>query len=116
MTEQVLKAAVSALDAKKASDIKVIKVDSLTSLADYFVICNGNSTTQIKAIADECEFRTEQVGTPVKHREGKEAGNWVLLDYGDLIVHVFAKDTRKFYNLERFWADGTELSVEDLLK
>ena len=111
----MVKTAVKALDSKKAVNIKVIKVDKLTALADYFVICNGTSSTQIKSLADECEFQLEQAGYKILHREGKSAGNWILLDFKDIIIHIYNKEMREFYDLERFWRDGEEINAEELL-
>lgn len=103
--------AVKALDAKKAMDIKVLKIDDISSLTDYFVICHGTSTTHVKALADECEYAMDNAGCPVRHREGTDAGNWILLDYGDLIVHIYNRDTRNYYNLEKVWKDGVEVDL-----
>ena len=114
-TEQMLKVAVNALSSKKAVDIKVLKIEKLTIVADYFIICNGTSVTQIKALADEVEFRLEQAGTRVLHREGYGSGSWVLLDYGPLIVHIFHPNSREFYNLEKLWADAVEIDAATLL-
>ena len=101
---ETLKAIVKALDEKKAVDIKVIQIDAITSLCDHFIICNGTSTTHVKTLADECEVATDKLGIPL------------LLDYGDFIVHVYNKDTRNFYNLEKLWKDGIELEINDLLE
>ncbi len=114
-TEQMLKVAVNALSSKKAVDIKVLKIEKLTIVADYFVICNGTSVTQIKALADEVEFQLEQAGTRVLHREGYGSGSWVLLDYGTLIVHIFHPNSREFYNLEKLWADAVEIDAGTLI-
>ena len=113
-TEQMLKVAVNALSSKKAVDIKVLKIEKLTIVADYFVICNGTSVTQIKALADEVEFQLEQAGTRVLHREGYGSGSWVLLD-GTLIVHIFHPNSREFYNLEKLWADAVEIDAGTLI-
>ena len=114
-TEQMLKVAVNALSSKKAVDIKVLKIEKLTIVADYFVICNGTSVTQIKALADEVEFQLEQAGTRVLHREGYGSGSWVLLDYGTLIVHIFHPNSREFYNLEKLLADAAEIDAGTLI-
>lgn len=113
---EIVKTAVEALDSKKAVDIKVLKVNSLTVVTEYFVICNGTSSTQIKALADEVEFRLSQKGENTIHREGYRSGNWILLDYGAVIVHVFHKDTREFYSLERLWADAEIVDIQEFLK
>lgn len=112
---EMVKVIVKALDSKKAVDIKVIKIEKLTVLAEYFVICNGTSSTQIKALADEVEFKLGEERINVLHREGYNAGNWILLDYGSVIIHVFHKDTREFYSLERLWADGESVDISEFL-
>lgn len=104
--------AAKALDSKLGIDIKVLKVEDITTLTDYFVICSGGSTTQVKALADEVEFRLEQNGIKADHVEGKSDGGWMLLDYGTIMVHVFTEPARDFYSLERLWADGTEIKVD----
>jgi ribosome-associated protein len=113
---EMIKTMVKALDSKKAVDIRVIKVDKLTALTEYFVICNGTSSTQIKTLADEVEFKLSEQKEEVRHREGYGAGNWILLDYSSVIVHIFHKDMRDFYSLERLWADGESLDINDFLK
>ena len=114
--ENLLNVIVKGLDAKKAVDIKVLKIDDITSLCDHFVICNGTSTTHVKTLADECEVASEKIGIRVRGREGMDSGNWILLDYGDVIVHIYNKDTRNIYNLEKLWKDGTEIEINDLLE
>ena len=86
MMNEKIRIAVRALDSKKAMDLRLLRVDSLTSLADYFLFCSGTSVTQVKALADECEYQMKEAGYPVSHREGRESGNWILLDFGDLYV------------------------------
>ncbi|MDF2685186.1 MAG: iojap-related protein [Clostridia bacterium] len=116
MENKMVEAAVKALDSKKAVDIKVIEIRKLSIIADYFVICNGTNVTQINALADECEFQLEQSGFKLKHREGKSAGNWILLDFGDIIVHIYSREMRQFYDLEKFWRDGIEIDISDIIK
>lgn len=106
---------VKTLDGKKAHDIKLLHTADVTVLADYFVICTATSTTQIKALADEVEHAIEVAGEEVRHREGYRNGGWVLIDLGCVIVHLFMDETRKFYNLERLWADAEEVDVSSLL-
>lgn len=101
-----------ALDEKKGEDIRIIEISGISVLADYFVITNGTSDSQVKALVDNVEEKMHKAGYVQKQREGVTAGNWVLLDYSDVIVHVFDKDNRGFYNLERIWNDGKK--VEDL--
>jgi len=95
-----------AAEDKKAVDIKVLKIDSLTVLSDYFVICSGSSSTHIKTLAEEMEHRLEQMGVSPRGIEGRESGNWLLLDFGSVVAHVFMPETRAFYGLEHLWADG----------
>ena len=105
------------LDNKKAVDLKVIKIDDLTVLADYFVIAGGTSTTQIRSLADEVEATLEKNHkTFVGHREGVKTGDWVLLDYGSIIVHIFSAQARDFYNLEQVWKDGEQIDLSEVLK
>lgn len=115
MIFDMVKTAVKALDSKKGIDIRVIKVQDITSLADYFVICSGSSSTQVKALADECEYQMQQGGYEILHQEGKGSGDWILLDYKDIIVHVYNPKMREFYDLERFWKDGTQIDISEIL-
>ncbi len=98
--------AAKALDSKKGQDIKIIKIQDISSIADYFVIATGNSNTQVKALANEVEFRLDQAGISVSAVEGQGNDTWILLDYIDVIVHVFSDEARKYYSLERLWEDG----------
>ena len=106
--------AAKAMDSKKAKDIRVLKVEDLTVLTDYFVIGTGSSATQVKALADEVEYQLGQAGVKPLRREGMDARNWILLDYGTVIVHVFYPETRDFYDLEHLWADATPVSYTHL--
>lgn len=110
-SKEVAEFAVSVLDAKKARDIKLLCVEKQTVIADYFVICTGNSTTQVKSLADEIEYRMTRSGREPLHVEGGRGNPWILLDYGSVIIHVFGKDARALYNLEKLY-DGT--SEEDI--
>lgn len=105
-----------ALDSKKGNEIKVLKTEGLTTLADYFVICTATSTTQIKALSDACEEAMEKNGERVHHIEGHRGGTWLLLDFSSVVVHVFTDETRKFYDLERLWGDAEELDLTEILK
>lgn len=113
---QILEKIIKTLDVKKAQDIKVIKISNLTILADYFVIANGNSTTQTKSLADEVEFRLSQDGIKPTRTEGYSTAEWIILDYSDIIVHVFNKETRGYYQLERLWADGVQVDISNLIQ
>ena len=108
--------AAKALDSKKGVDIKVMEVTDLTSLADYFVICTGSSTTQINALCDCVEEKLEtEGGEKAIRREGHRGGIWVLLDYGCVVIHVFNDEAREFYALERLWNDGKSVDLTDVL-
>ena len=100
-----VKLAVAALEDRKARDIRVINVSGITTLADYFIICDGSNENQLKALCDSVEEKLLDV--PMKHREGSANGGWLLLDYYDIIVHIFSEESRSFYDLERIWKDGT---------
>ncbi|MBP3539924.1 MAG: ribosome silencing factor [Oscillospiraceae bacterium] len=106
--------AARALDAKKARDVKILKTAEQTVLADYFVICNGTSSTHIKALVDEVDKELSEAGEPPIRREGMRSDIWVLMDFGSVIVHVFTDDARKFYNLERLWSDSEEVPLSSL--
>ena len=112
-TENV-KIAVKALDEKKAFDIQVIDIGDLSTLGDFLVIATGTSTTHVNALADEVEFKLSEKGLEPSHIEGRNTP-WVLLDYGDMMVHVFMKDARNFYALERLWSDGKQLDTKDFM-
>ena len=106
---------VKALDSKRAEDIRIIEIGDLTIVADYFVIANGTSSTQTKALAEEVEFKMSQLGIEPNRTEGYQGATWVVLDYGDIIVHVFYKETRDYYQLERLWSDGEKIDIERFL-
>lgn len=101
---------IKALDSKKGIDIKLIKVSDVTTLAEYFIIAAGSSSTQVKALAEEAEFQLSQQGVEPHHIEGKSTG-WILLDYADVVVHVLNEQARSFYDLERLWADGEQIDI-----
>ena len=107
--------ACKALEEKKGEDIRIIDISNISVLADYFIIANGTNDSQIRAMVDEVENSLLKAGYKVKQREGYGLGNWVLLDFQDIIVHVFDKENRLFYNLERIWSDGKEVTLEDIL-
>ncbi|QQS37059.1 MAG: ribosome silencing factor [Ignavibacteriales bacterium] len=98
---------------KKGYDVKLLDLNNLTTMADYFLICSADSDTQVKAISDEIEKSLRDDGIKCWHREGYKALNWVLLDYVDVVVHVFKKDSREFYNLEKLWGDAVITEMED---
>lgn len=107
--------AVKALDSKKGKEIRLIRIDKITTLAEYFVICTGTSNTQINALCDAVEKELTEKGEEPLHREGYRGGTWVLLDYGCVVVHVFNNEARKFYSLEHLWADGEEVDLSAIL-
>ncbi len=107
--------AVKALDSKKGKEIRLIRIDKITTLAEYFVICTGTSNTQINALCDAVEKELTEKGEEPLHREGYRGGTWVLLDYGCIVVHVFNDEARKFYSLEHLWADGEEVDLSAIL-
>ena len=107
--------AAKALDDKKGQEIAVIEITDQTTLADYFVIATGNSSTQINALSGAVEkAMEEQGGEPPLHREGHRDGTWVLLDYGSVVVHIFSGEAREFYSLERLWGDGKRMDLSFL--
>ncbi|MBQ7035233.1 MAG: ribosome silencing factor [Clostridia bacterium] len=115
--DEAVKITVRALNSRKATDIEVLHVGDITVMADYFVICSGSSSTQIRTLGDEVEFQLkEQIGLAPIHREGHPSSNWILLDYGFMIVHVFHREARDFYKLEHLWADADRVDVESLIE
>lgn len=114
--QQMLEIAVKALDSKKAEDIKVIKIKDISVLADYFIIADGTSSTQTKALADEVDFKLGEQGIQPHSIQGNNGSNWIILDYSDIMVHVFSRDQREFYNLERLWSDGEEIDISEWTK
>lgn len=104
-----------ALDAKKGQNIKLLKIDRVSSLADYFLICTGTSSTHVKTLCDYAEYTLEQLGEQMSSREGHRGNSWELLDYGSIVVHVFTEEARKFYDLERLWADAELVDIRDII-
>lgn len=101
-----------ALDAKKGMDIRLLKIDRVSSLADYFLICTGTSNTHVNTLCQSVEAAvTDEMGEPLSHREGHRGGTWELLDFGCLVVHVFTNEARAFYDLERLWNDAKEIPL-----
>lgn len=101
---------------KKGYDVMILDLRELTTIADYFVICSADSEVQVKAIADEIDRVLRENGIKYFHSEGEKALRWVLLDYFDVVVHVFHKEAREFYNLERLWGDAPVIEVKDVLE
>ena len=104
-----------ALDEKKGRDIKLLKIDRVSSLADYFLICTGTSNTHVRTLCDYAEYTLEQLGEPMLGREGHRGNSWELLDYGTIVVHVFTEEARKFYDLERLWADAEQVDISGIV-
>ena len=104
-----------ALDEKKGMDIKLLKIDKVSSLADYFLICTGTSNTHVKTLCDYAEYALEQAGETMLGREGHRGNSWELLDYGTIVVHVFTQEAREFYGLERLWADAEQVDLSNIL-
>ena len=107
--------AIRALYGKQGFDMKLYHVEDTTIITDYYVICTGRSTTHIKALADEACYRLEEGGVRAAHIEGRESGTWILLDFGAVIVHVFSRDDRDYYKLERLLPEGTEVDITEFL-
>ena len=105
----VVKDIVNALDEKKSEDIKVLDISNVSIMADYFIIASGNNRNQLQAIADNVSEKLHKKGVEIKQIEGYETANWILMDYGDVIVHIFDKENRLFYDIERIWSDGKEV-------
>lgn len=114
ISKEMARLAYDALDDKKAEDIKVISIGDITSIADYFIIANGTNSSQVSSLVDNVQEKLSRNGYEPKRVEGVRSSNWVLIDYGDIVVHVFSKEDRLFYDLERIWRDGKLLGIEEL--
>ena len=113
--KEIAIAVTKALDEKKGMDIKLLKIDRVSSLADYFLICTGTSNTHVKTLCDFAEYTLTEMGEPMLGREGHRGNAWELLDFGTIVVHVFTEEARKFYDLERLWADAEPVELSDIL-
>ena len=113
-TKMTVEKIVKVLDNKKAEEIKVIKISELTVMSDYFIIANGTSNTHVRALAEEVEAELSEAGVEPRNIEGRSTG-WILLDYGDVVVHVFTPRDREYYNLERLWQDGEEFDISEII-
>lgn len=111
---ELAKEACKILNNKKASELKIIKIEDISSLADYFVLASGTSNTHVNALADEVEVQLKQIGVTPDHIEGYRSNSWVLMDYDTVIVHVFTPDSREFYDLDRLWQDGEPVDTSFL--
>lgn len=113
--KEIAYAVTKALDSKKGMDIKLLKIDRVSSLADYFLICTGTSNTHVKTLCDYAEYTLEQMGENMLGREGHRGNSWELLDYGTIVIHVFTEEARKFYDLERLWADAEQIDLSEIV-
>lgn len=113
-SKNMARIAYDALSDKKGEDIKIIDITGVSVLADYFIIANGGSDSQVNALVDNVEEELHKAGYPLKQREGRADSSWILLDFGDIIVHVFDRENRLFYDLERIWKDGRDITIDDL--
>lgn len=113
-SKDLTKLAIDALEDKKGEDIHVIDISEVSVIADYFIIANGTNRSQVQALADNVEEKLGRAGCPVKQIEGYNNANWILLDFGDIIVHVFDTENRLFYDLERIWRDGKQIDLNEL--
>ncbi len=104
-----------ALDEKKGMNIKLLKIDKVSTLAEFFLICTGTSNTHVKTLCDYAEYAMEQMDEPLLGREGHRGNSWELLDYGAVVIHVFTEEAREFYNLERLWADAEAVDLTGIL-
>ncbi len=112
--KELAKLAIQALEDKKAEDVKVIDISDVSTIADYFIIASGKNRSQIQAMCDNVEETLERAGAAMKQTEGYKNANWILMDYGDIIVHIFDTENRLFYDLERIWRDGKEMDLSEL--
>ena len=113
--KEIAIAVTKALDEKKGMDIKLLKIDRVSSLADYFLICTGTSNTHVKTLCDYAEYTLESLGETMLGREGHRGNSWELLDYGTIVIHVFTNEAREFYALERLWADAEQIDLSNIL-
>ena len=113
--KEIAYAVTKALDEKKGMNIKLLKIDRVSSLADYFLICTGTSNTHDRTLCDNAEYTLEELGEPMLGREGHRGNSWELLDYGTIVVHVFTEEAREFYSLERIWADAEIVDISDII-
>ena len=109
---EMVKLAVTALEDKKAVDIRVLDIEKISTIADYFIIASGANRNQVQAMADQVEETLGKVGFELKSVEGYRNANWILLDYGDVVLHIFDEENRLFYDLERIWRDGTQVELD----
>ncbi len=112
ISKEMVRLAFKALEDKKAEDIKVIEIGNISVIADYFVIANGNNPSQVEAMVGAVDEELTKNGYQAKRIEGGKSSGWVLMDFGDVVVHIFSKEDRLFYDLERIWRDGKDVSLD----
>lgn len=115
-SKEMARLAIQALEDKKAEEIKVIDISEVSVIADYFIVANGTNRTQIQALSDNVEETLGRAGYPLRQVEGYQNANWVLLDFNDVIIHIFDKENRLYYDLERIWRDGKLIGTDSLLQ
>ena len=113
-SKRMAQIAVEALSAKKAEDVRVIDISEVSSLGDYFIIASGGSRPQLEAMRDEVDEKLSREGFEVRSIEGGDGAKWILMDYGDIVVHIFDRENRLFYDLERIWRDGKEVGIDSI--
>ena len=113
-SKELTKLAVAALEDRKAEDVTVIDISEISPIADYFIIANGTNQNQLQAMRDAADEALYKAGVQVQQIEGNQSSTWILMDYGDIIIHIFSKEDRLFYDLERTWRDGKVVDVSDL--
>ena len=106
--------AAEALEEKKGNEVTIINIEKVSTIADYFIIAGGANRNQIQAMMDETEEKLGRAGYEPKHIEGRNSSGWILMDYGDIVIHIFDEENRLFYDLERIWRDGEKVTVENL--
>lgn len=111
---EILTKASNALNEKKAKEINAVKIGDLTVLAEYFLMCTATSSTHVRALCDEVEEKLEEAGVKPHHIEGRTTG-WIVLDYGSVIVHIFSRNDREFYGLDKMWSDGEAVDMSEIL-
>ncbi len=114
ITLDMTKTAVAALEEKKGEDIRIIDIRDISPIADYFILANGGNRNQVQAMADEVEEQMQKMGHALKQVEGYSTANWILMDYSDIVVHIFDRESRSFYDLERIWRDGNHMAADEL--
>lgn len=114
VSREMAKTACNALAEKKAEELRVIDISEISPIADYFIIATGTNTNQLQSMVDAVDEKLTDAGHRTKQIEGNRSSSWILMDYGDIIVHLFSKEDRLFYNLERIWTDGKKIEVDEL--